>query len=86
MTKHTGERSERLEMRVDSITLAQLDDLRRATTGDVPSRADVIRSLIHRAHQHLMDGGRPVRTDQTDLEDLPGVRQMIGTKPRKQKR
>lgn len=53
MTKHTGERSERLELRIDTATLEQLDDLRRAAPGEVPSRADIVRSLIQKAHTAL---------------------------------
>jgi hypothetical protein len=83
MTKHTGDRSERLELRVDKGTLGQLDDLRRAAVGEVPSRADVIRELIQHAHAALRGAARQPSHDQIGIEDLPGVRQMIGTRSRR---
>jgi hypothetical protein len=82
MRKKPTTMDELVQVRCTADFLVALDDWRR-DQADLPSRAEAIRRIVA---SRLLPGARETAGDQLDLEDLPGVRDLIGTKPRREKR
>jgi hypothetical protein len=76
------DKSQQFNMRTDAETMEKLDELRRVED-DIPSRGEMIRRLIHRAYVSPAGKSAAAPSSQIDIDDLPGVRQMIGTRSRK---
>ena len=64
--------TERFQLRLDPETVTLLDQLRREADDPIPSRADIIRRLIHEAAER-------------SAARLPSVRDLVGATPRKRK-